>query len=475
MARNLFIKTFGCQMNEHDSEKIAGVLSNLGYSLTDSPEGADMIILNTCSVREKAEEKCYSDLGRLLEIKEKNPDLLIGVGGCVAQQEGERIVKKAPYVDIVFGTDNIGDIPGLLGMKKEGSKGAVSTGRRRKKGTSGGDMKSARGDTRIERETPGTDLFSALENQSVPLPVVRNHPVKAWVNIVDGCDKFCTFCVVPYTRGRERSRRPEEICREVRGLASEGFKEVTLLGQNVDSYGKDLGDPVDLADLLYRINDIPGIERVRFVTSHPADFHDRLIRAMAELPKVCEHLHLPLQSGSDAVLRRMRRNYIYAEYREKIRKLREAIPDVTITSDIITGFPGETEDDFNRTLKAIEELQYDGIFAFRYSRRPYTPARLYEGQVPDEISRQRLNQVLEIQNRITLTKNQECIGREFDILIEGESKKNKGNLSGRTRGNKIVHIPKEDGISVGDILRVRITSATLASLMGEVVHLFPLP
>lgn len=483
MARNLFIKTFGCQMNEHDSEKIAGVLSNLGYSLTDSPEGADMIILNTCSVREKAEEKCYSDLGRLLDIKEKNPDLLIGVGGCVAQQEGERIVKKAPYVDIVFGTDNIGDIPKLLGMKKKGSKGAVSTERRRRKGILGTDMKSGHlpetGDIPIEKETLGTDLFSGTENKSVPspirpeagdVPIVRDHSVKAWVNIVDGCDKFCTFCVVPHTRGRERSRPPEEICREIRLLASEGYKEVTLLGQNVDSYGKDLGDPVDLADLLYRINDIPGIERIRFVTSHPADFHDRLIHAMADIPKVCEHLHLPLQSGSDIILKRMKRNYTYAEYREKIRKLRETIPDVAITSDIITGFPGETEDDFNRTLEAIEELQYDGIFAFQYSRRPYTPARLYEGQVPSEISRQRLNKVLEIQNRITLAKNQECIAREFDILIEGESKKNKRNLSGRTRGNKIVHIPKEDGISVGDILKVRITSATLASLMGEPIH-----
>ncbi len=445
MAKQLFIKTFGCQMNEHDTEKIAGVLSELGYSLTDSPDGADMIILNTCSVREKAEYKCYSDLGRLLELKKKNPDLLIGVGGCVAQQEGGKIVKKAPYVDMVFGTDNISDIPKLLEKKVETSKGRVSTERRRK----GLTLK--------------TEKVSSL-------PVLRNHPMMGYVNIVDGCDKFCTFCVVPHTRGRERSREPEEICSEIRGLASAGYKEVSLLGQNVDSYGKDLGNNVDLADLLHMINDISGIKRIRFITSHPADFGDRLIDAMVKLSKVCEHLHLPLQSGSDRVLERMKRNYTYPEYKEKIRKLREAIPDVTITADIITGFPGETEDDFNKTLEALEELQYDSIFAFKYSKRPYTPARLYEEQVPHETGKDRLNRVLEIQNRITLKKNQACIGREFNVLIEGESKRDKGNMTGRTRGTKIVHIPREDDISAGDILTVRITSATLASLKGEVIR-----
>ncbi|MBI5406324.1 MAG: tRNA (N6-isopentenyl adenosine(37)-C2)-methylthiotransferase MiaB [Nitrospirae bacterium] len=449
MAKQLFIKTFGCQMNEHDTEKIAGVLSNLGYSLTDSPDGADMIILNTCSVREKAEYKCYSDLGRLLELKKKNPDLVIGVGGCVAQQEGERIVQKAPYVDMVFGTDNISEIPKLLEKKKGQRKGAVSTERRKKGLVPQG----------------GTDFIS------VPFPsMVRNHPVKAYVNIVDGCDKFCTYCVVPHTRGRERSRQPEDICHEIQGLASAGYKEVTLLGQNVDSYGKDTGGHTDLADLLHRINDIPGIMSIRFVTSHPADFGDRLINAMKRLPKVCEHLHLPLQSGSDTILERMKRNYTYPEYRDKIRRLREAIPDVAVTTDIITGFPGESAEDFDKTLEAIEEIQYDGIFAFKYSRRPYTSARLYGGQVPREVSEERLSQVLEIQDCITQEKNQACIGREFDILIEGESKKDKRNLTGRTRGNKIVHIPMEEGISIGAILRVRITSATLASLKGEVVR-----
>lgn len=445
MAKQLFIKTFGCQMNEHDTEKITGVLSDLGYSLTDSPDGADMIILNTCSVREKAEYKCYSDLGRLLELKKKNPDLVIGVGGCVAQQEGDRIVQKAPYVDMVFGTDNISEIPKLLEKKKGQRKGAVSTERRRKEA-------------------------SAAMKEVSSLPITRNHPVKAYVNIVDGCDKFCTYCVVPHTRGRERSRQPEDICREIQGLASAGYKEVTLLGQNVDSYGKDTGGHTDLADLLHRINDISGIMSIRFVTSHPADFSDRLIDAMKRLPRVCEHLHLPLQSGSDTILERMKRNYTYPEYRDKIRRLREAIPDVAVTTDIITGFPGESAEDFDKTLEAIEEIQYDGIFAFKYSRRPYTAARFYDGQVSREVSEERLSQVLEIQDRITREKNQACIGREFDILIEGESKKDKRNLTGRTRGNKIVHIPMEEGISIGDFLRVRITSATLASLKGEVVR-----
>ena len=444
MAKQLFIKTFGCQLNEHDTEKIAGVLSNLGYSLTDTPDNADMIILNTCSVRDKAEYKCYSDIGRLRELKKKNPGLVIGVGGCVAQQEGERIVEKSPYVDIVFGTDNIADIPKLLERKNEKSKGAVSTERRRKR------------------------LSSKMDTVST-LPMVRNHPVKAYVNIVDGCDKFCTFCVVPHTRGRERSRQPEDICSEIRAIVPAGYKEVTLLGQNVDSYGKDLGDNVDLADLLHMINDIQGIKRIRFITSHPADFNDKLIDAMVKLSKVCEHLHLPLQSGSDVVLERMKRNYTYSEYRDKIKRLREAIPDVSITTDIITGFPGETEYDFNKTIEALEELRYDYIFAFKYSKRPYTPARVYDDHVPHEIGRERLNKVLDIQESITVAKNKACIGREFDILIEGESKKDKGNLTGRTRGNKIVHITKEEGISVGDILTVRIASATLASLKGEVI------
>jgi len=455
MTKQLFIKTFGCQMNEHDTEKIAGILSNMGYSLTDSPDGADMIILNTCSVREKAEYKCYSDLGRLLELKKKNPDLVIGVGGCVAQQEGERIVQKAPYVDMVFGTDNIPDIPRLLEKKKGQRKGAVSTERRRKGLVPQG----------------GTDLKSVpFPSEVSSLPIMRNHPVKAYVNIVDGCDKFCTYCVVPHTRGRERSRQPEDICREIEGLASAGYKEVTLLGQNVDSYGKDTGGHVDLAELLHRIHGISGIMSIRFVTSHPADFSDNLINSMKRLPRVCEHLHLPLQSGSDAILERMKRNYTYPEYRDKIRRLREAIPDVAVTTDIITGFPGESEEDFDKTLDAIEEIQYDNIFAFKYSRRPYTAARLYDGQVPREVSEERLSRVLEIQKRITLTKNQACIGRECDILIEGESKKDKKKLTGRTGGNKIVHIPVEEGISVGDFLRVRITSATHASLKGEVVR-----
>ncbi|MBI5746500.1 MAG: tRNA (N6-isopentenyl adenosine(37)-C2)-methylthiotransferase MiaB [Nitrospirae bacterium] len=443
MPKQLFIKTFGCQMNELDTEKIAGTLSDLGYSLTDSPDKADMVILNTCSVREKAEYKCYSDLGRLRELKKENPDLIIGVGGCVAQQEGERIVEKAPYVDMVFGTDNISDIPKLLGTSRGKPRNKVSTGRRRAK-------------------------YAGNVSGEVNIPIKRSNPVKAWVNIIDGCDKFCTFCVVPHTRGRERSRQPDDICREIRGLAAAGYKEVTLLGQNVDSYGKDLGGNAGLAGLLSMINYIPGIERIRFVTSHPADFSDRLIDAMTELPKVCEHLHLPLQSGSEEILERMKRNYTYKEYKDKIKRVREAIPDISITTDIITGFPGETDGDFNMTMDALMEIQYDGVFAFKYSKRPYTPARLYDRLVPSAVSKDRLDRVFELQNCITLLKNQACVGREFDILIEGNSKKDRGKLTGRTRTNKIVHITKRDGISTGDMLKVRITSATRASLTGEV-------
>src|SRR3990172_7585360 len=357
MSKQLFIKTFGCQMNEHDTEKIAGVLSGMGYSLTDSPDKADMVILNTCSVREKAELKCYSDLGRINELKKSNPDLIIGVGGCVAQQEGIKIVKKAPYVDLVFGTDNIADIPGLVEKRGRKAGDRVSTVRRKNK---------------YLNNAADSSVFSFK----------RSHPVKASVGIVDGCDKFCTFCVVPFTRGRERSRQPDDICNEVRGLAANGFKEVTLLGQNVDSYGKDIGGRTNLADLLKMINEIEEIERIRFVTSHPADFDDKLIDAISSLPKVCENIHLPIQSGSDAVLERMKRNYTLSGYREKIKRLRDAIPGISISTDIITGFPGETEYDFNLTMDVLTEINYDAAFAFQYSRRPYSPALLYEDQIP---------------------------------------------------------------------------------------------
>lgn len=428
-------------MNEHDTEKIAGVLSGMGYSLTDSPDKADMVILNTCSVREKAESKCYSDLGRINELKKSNPDLIIGVGGCVAQQEGTNIVKKAPYVDLVFGTDNIADIPGLLEKRGRTSGDRVSTVRRRRK-----------------------YLDNASDAASVSFN--RSHTVKAWVGIVDGCDKFCTFCVVPFTRGRERSRLPDDICNEVRGLAANGYKEVTLLGQNVDSYGKDLDGTTSLAELLKMINDTEGIERIRFVTSHPADFDDKLIDAISSLPGVCENVHLPIQSGSDAVLERMKRNYTLRSYREKIKRLRDAIPGISITTDIITGFPGETEDDFNLTMDILTEINFDSAFAFQYSKRPYSPARLYEDQIPFAVGRERLNRVIELQNSITLSKNKECIGREFDILIEGESRKDKGKLAGRTRTYKLVHLTKETGIQAGDIVRVKIRSATLSALQG---------
>lgn len=443
MSKQLFIKTFGCQMNEHDTEKIAGVLSGMGYTVTDSPDKADMVILNTCSVREKAEYKCYSDLGRINELKKANPGMIIGVGGCVAQQEGVKIVKKAPYVDLVFGTDNIADIPRLLG-KIDGKKvERVSTSRRRRK-------------------------YHDDVTDAAVLAYKRAHPVKAWVSIVDGCDKFCTFCVVPFTRGRERSRTPDDICSEIRGLADSGYREVTLLGQNVDSYGKGLEISVNLAGLLKMINDTEGIERIRFVTSHPADCNDELIDAISSLDKVCENIHLPLQSGSDAVLERMKRNYTLRDYMEKIRKLRQAVHGISITTDIITGFPGETDDDFNRTMDVLAEIDFDAAFAFQYSKRPYSPARLFDDQVPFAVGRERLNRVIELQGRITLSKNQECTGKEFDILIEGESKKDRGKMTGRTRCNRLVHVPKDEGIRTGDILRVKITSATLSALTGEV-------
>ena len=437
MSKRLYIKTFGCQMNEHDSEKIAGVFTSLGYQVADGPEHADMIILNTCSIREKAEQKCFSDLGRLRMLKKENPDLLIGVGGCVAQQEGERILERAPYVDIVFGTDNIHEIPQLLLQREKEGRGVRLTQRHKRR---------------------------------VDIAARRAHPVKAWVSIVDGCDRFCTFCVVPQTRGREKSRYPEEIKQEITDLARQGHREITLLGQNVNAYGKDLSLGMDLADLLEYLHDVPGIERYRFITSHPSAFHPKLARVMASLPKVCEALHLPLQSGSNPVLNRMKREYTIEEYTEKIVMLREYIPDVTLTTDIIVGFPGESEEDFEKTLETLRHIRYDDIYAFHYSRRPHTTAMSMENQVPRSVREERLQVVLALQEAISLENNKRRVGTVQEVLVEGIDRLKRGRMTGRTRGNKIVHIQKEASEDwLGRLIPVKITEATLTSLRGDVV------
>jgi tRNA-2-methylthio-N6-dimethylallyladenosine synthase len=433
--KSFHIITFGCQMNEHDSERMSGILEERGCSAIADAEGADMVILNTCSIREKAEQKFYSELGRLKQLKAENPGLKIAVAGCIAQQEGSQILSRAPYVDLVFGPSDIGRLSSLV-------------------------------DQRLSGPMPLIDTAGDPEYHRKQIPASRQDRLKAWVSIMYGCDNFCTYCVVPYLRGRERSRRPADIIAEVRELGRKGYKEVTLLGQNVNSYGKGLEESVDFPELLRRVNDVEGIERVRFVTSHPRDLSERLIDALRDLPKVCESLHLPVQSGSNHMLSAMNRKYTREDYLSRIQHLRQAVPDLALTTDIIVGFPGESDGDYEATLALIEEVQYDGIFAFKYSKRPGTAALKLDGHLPEEVKEQRLDRLLKVQKEITLAKNRSQIGTVKEILIDGVSKKG-GKLSGRTRGNKVVNVAAPASL-IGSLVNVAITSAGVNSLNGQV-------
>ena len=420
-------------MNVHDSEKIAGIFTETGHHKAEGSDDADVIVLNTCSIREKAEQKFYSEIGRLKKLKKHNPGLKIAVAGCIAQQKGETLFKRFPYVDFVFGPNNIDN---------------------------------------MQKWIDGNNVNTALEDNpdyhTKILPVRREGQVRAWVSIMYGCDNFCAYCVVPYTRGRERSRASTDILSEVESLAEEGFKEVILLGQNVNSYGNKSSEDIDFPGLLQKIHDINGIQRVRFVTSHPRDISGRLIRAMKDQPKVCEHVHLPVQSGSSNILGLMNRRYTYKEYKEKIDILRKTIPEIAITTDIIVGFPGEKEEDFQCTINALSEIDYDGIFAFKYSKRPDTKALELPDHIDERIKSDRLSKVLELQEGITYKKNKRLEGNILEILVEGESETDPERLTGRTRSNKIVnfHGDKKD---IGELLKVRILEAKQHSLYGEKV------
>lgn len=417
-------------MNVHDSEKMLGILEKQGYVPTHEPAEADLIIFNTCSIRQKAEQKFFSELGRLKALKKTRPGLKIAVAGCTARQEGGNIFRRAPHVDFVFGPQNLHILGGLSG-------GAV-------------------------------DAVSISDNPSIAiedLPIRRTEGVKAWVTIMYGCNNFCSYCVVPYVRGREGSRPSCNIYKEVSILAAKGYREITLLGQNVNSYSSD----TDFTGLLRNLDRIDGIDRIRFVTSHPKDLSLDLIIAMAKLPKLCEHIHLPLQSGSSAVLDRMNRKYSYEEYREKVERLRSYIPDISITSDIIAGFPGETEDDHLLTMKAIKDIEFDGIFAFKFSPRPFTKAAELSDHIPDSVKSGRLNEILKIQDDITLGKNKSLVGTVQEILVEGESETDRDKLTGRTRSNKIVTFQKTEALNKGTFINVRISRARKHSLEGKPV------
>ncbi|HXA97314.1 MAG TPA: tRNA (N6-isopentenyl adenosine(37)-C2)-methylthiotransferase MiaB [Candidatus Dormibacteraeota bacterium] len=433
----LHLITYGCQMNEYDSERVAGLLRQERYELTDRPEDADLILLNTCSIREKAEDKVYSQLGALKHLKRERPELIIGVMGCMAQLQKGRIQERAPYVDLVFGSPAIARVAELVERVRHGRSPVLETG-----------------------ESPLVKITARPEG---------GDRLKAFVTVMEDCEKYCTFCVVPATRGRERSHAPEVLVEEIRGLAAAGCREVTLLGQTVNAYGRDLTPPTDLAALLERIDDIDGIERIRFTTSNPYNLTPRLIRAIRDVPKVCEYLHLPLQSGSDRVLERMNRGYTRARYLELIAELRETIPDVALSTDLIVGFPGESEEDFAQTVEMVERVGYDNVFAFRYSRRPGTPAAEMADQVPEEVKAERNRRLLEVTVRVGAARSQRLEGTTMPVLVDGVSRKNAAEATGRTRCNRVVNFDAAGRDLRGRVVPMRIVRVLPHSLRGEIV------
>ncbi|GAB4464897.1 MAG: tRNA (N6-isopentenyl adenosine(37)-C2)-methylthiotransferase MiaB [Burkholderiaceae bacterium] len=443
MNRKIYIRTFGCQMNEYDSARMADVLAAAeGMTPTDDPAQADVILFNTCSVREKAQDKVFSDLGRVKHLKKRNPDLVIGVGGCVASQEGAAIVERAPYVDIVFGPQTLHRLPALIAQRR------------------------ATGAPQVDVSFPEIEKFDHL-------PPPRVEGASAFVSIMEGCSKYCSFCVVPYTRGEEVSRPFDDVLTEVADLADQGVREVTLLGQNVNAYRGRMsgGEAADFALLLEYVHEIPGIERIRFTTSHPKEFTQRLIDAYARLPKLASHLHLPVQAGSDRVLAAMKRGYTTLEYKSIVRRLRSVRPAIALSSDFIVGFPGETEDDFARTLKLVDDVGFDASFSFVYSRRPGTPAAELPDDTPHEVKLERLQRLQALLNEHAARIAAAMVGSTQRILVEGPSKKDPRELMGRTENNRIVNFaggPRAAQL-VGQMIDVRITQALPHSLRGEVV------
>jgi tRNA-2-methylthio-N6-dimethylallyladenosine synthase len=436
MGKHVYIETYGCQMNEHDSERMLRLLGEVFYSETKEAKEADLILINTCSVREKPEHKVYSALGRFKKLKEEK-GTIIGVAGCVAQQEGERLLDRMPYLDMVIGTQAIPALPGLVQKVETLGQRVCEIG------------------------------FDAEgEYLKTPLPQRPLFKVKSYVTIMQGCDRFCSFCIVPYVRGRERSRPSKEIVREVKDLAEMGVKEVCLLGQNVNAYGKGIGGELGFSELLHQINEVNGIERIRFTTSHPSDISEELIQAFPKLNKLCEHIHLPFQSGSNRILKAMRRGYTKESYLEKIDRLKEICPSIALTADAIVGFPGEEERDFEETLELLQKVRFDDLFSFKYSPRKGTRAAQYEARVEEKVKQDRLSILQEIQKEITFQKNQELEGRMEEILVEGRSKQSDRDGTGRTRSNKIVNFQGDLGL-LGKLIHVRITKAFPHSLRGE--------
>ena len=442
VTKKLFVETHGCQMNEYDSARMADLLGEShGLEPTDSADDADILLLNTCSIREKAQEKVFHQLGRWKHLKHKKPDLIIGVGGCVASQEGAEIGKRAPYVDLIFGPQTLHRLPEMIEVRRQGEPMVVDV------------------------SFPEIEKFDRLPEPSVEGPT-------AFVSIMEGCSKYCTFCVVPYTRGEEVSRPVDDVIAEVAGLAERGVKEVNLLGQNVNAYrGRNhLAETVDFADLLHLVNLVPGIERIRYTTSHPVEFTDAIVACYAEIPALVDHLHLPVQSGSDRILMAMKRGHTVLEYKATIRALRKIRPNISLSSDFIIGFPGEAETDFAATMKLIEDIGFDTSFSFIYSARPGTPAAELRDEVPETVKKQRLHI---LQARIAQQAQQiseSMVGTQQRILVTGPAKKDPGQLTGRTENNRVVNFACDNGALIGQFTEVEIMAAYTNSLLGRQIE-----
>lgn len=457
--RTYELRTFGCQMNVHDSERLAGLLEEAGHVKADSGQTADVVVFNTCAVRENADDRLYGTLGHLRPVKDANPGMQIAVGGCLAQKDGDTVLRKAPWVDVVFGTHNIGSLPALLRRAQHNKAAQV-------------------------------EIVDSLQSFPSALPSKRDSLHAGWVSIAVGCNNTCTFCIVPSLRGKQLDRSPEEIVAEVRALVAEGVLEVTLLGQNVNAYGSSFADPElardrgAFAKLLRSMGEVEGLERVRFTSPHPAEFTEDVVLAMAETPNVCPHLHMPLQSGSDRILKAMRRSYRSAKYLSIVRRVRELLPDAAITTDIIVGFPGETEEDFQETLDVVAEARFASAYTFQYSKRPGTPAAELPDQVAKEVVSERYQRLVELQERICLAENEKQLGREVELLVaaphEGKKNAQTARLSGRASDGRLVHFSPLAGDGraepfggaaprPGDFVRVRISHAAPHHLIGEVV------
>ncbi|GAA2800111.1 tRNA (N6-isopentenyl adenosine(37)-C2)-methylthiotransferase MiaB [Saccharopolyspora taberi] len=443
MTRSYQIRTYGCQMNVHDSERLAGMLEDAGYVRAATDADPDVVVFNTCAVRENADNRLYGNLGHLRPAKDRNPDMQIAVGGCLAQKDRGEIVKRAPWVDVVFGTHNLGALPTLLERARHNEEAEV-------------------------------EILESLDVFPSTLPARRESAYSGWVSVSVGCNNTCTFCIVPALRGKEKDRRPGDILAEVQALVSEGVLEVTLLGQNVNAYGVEFGDRYAFGKLLRSCGEIEGLERVRFTSPHPRDFTDDVIAAMAETPNVCHQLHMPLQSGSDRVLKAMRRSYRSQRYLDILRRVREAMPDAAITTDIIVGFPGETEEDFEATMEVVRQARFASAFTFQYSKRPGTPAAEMDGQLPKEVVQQRYDRLVELQNQISWDNNKELVDTPVELLVaEGEGRKDTEThrLTGRARDGRLVHFTPtgavDGNIRPGDLVRTTITRAAPHHLVAD--------